>query len=295
MPRIDTVHDEVTPAAARRAWAHVEPYHSMIYFAPEASEAYADLGLKGWAQYFAPRAAALGAASPEVVTAAFFNFHPDAVRSALPGAWEVASPEQVLAARLSAADAALRRILGAAVESPEVERAAELARRAAEAAADDVAGRPLYAAHAALPWPEEPHLVLWHAQTLLREYRGDGHVAALLTAGLSGLDALVTHAAAGEGMPAEKLRTTRKWSQEEWDTAADGLRESGWLAEGPELALTSVGAQRRARIEEITDGLALAPYAVLGTEGCAELAELGRPLAKPLVQELMPWATKRMK
>jgi hypothetical protein len=295
MPRIDTVHDDVTPAAARRAWAYLEPYHSMIYFAPEAPAAYADLGLKGWAHYFAPRAAALGAASAEIVTATFFNFNPIAVRSALPGAWEAATPEQVLAARLSAADAALRRVLGATVESPEVERAAELARRAAEAAAGDVSGRPLYAAHASLPWPEEPHLVLWHAQTLLREYRGDGHVAALLTAGLSGIDALVTHAAAGEGMPAEKLRTTRRWSEQEWDAAVVGLRERGWLAEGPDLVLSSVGAQRRARIEEITDELALAPYTALGPQGCAELAELGRPLSKPLVQELMPWAAKRMK
>ncbi|MFD8777952.1 hypothetical protein [Streptomyces sp. NPDC059916] len=148
--------------------------------------------------YFASRAAALGPVAPDVVIAAFYNISPQAVRATLPAAWRTAPPEEFLAARLAGIDATLRRILGAGVlASEELRRAAELGRRAAESTPAYLHGRPLFAAHAALPWPDEPHLVLWHAQTLLREFRGDGHVTALLDAGLSGIEALVTHAAAG--------------------------------------------------------------------------------------------------
>src|SRR5207302_7438913 len=135
---------------------------------------------------------------------------------------------KVLGARLDAADAALRRALGEAVGAPEMARAAALARTAAEAVSEHVEGRPLFAAHARLDWPEEPHLVLWHAQTLLREYRGDGHVAALVAAGLDAPEALITHGAtATVGM--DVLQRSRAWPQEEWRAADDRLRYRGWL------------------------------------------------------------------
>ncbi|WP_017597942.1 SCO6745 family protein [Nocardiopsis lucentensis] len=286
--------DTVSTGDARRAWQSLEPYHSMIYFSPEATAAYEELGLKAWAAYFGPRAAAMGPVSAEVVAATFYNFNPEIVRSTVPQVWELAAPERILAARHAAADATLRRVLGDTVDSPELARAAELARRAAAAVADDVAGRPLYAAHAALPWPEEPHMVLWHAQTRLREYRGDGHVAALALAGLSGLEALITHVVAGNALPTKLLKTTRAWSDEEWDRATERLREKGWITDESDPALTPEGRRRRDEIEEATDRSARAPYAVLGSDGCAELAELGAPLSRPLIEELMPWrASKR--
>jgi len=157
-----------------------------------------------------------------------------------------------------------------------MERAAELARRLAEHAGTRVEGRPLSAGHVDLPWPNEPHLVLWHAQSIMREYRGDGHVALLLTHGLSGIDALVTHAASGD-VNARVLRATRGWSDEQWHEAVRSLRQRGWLAEGDVLALTEWGASRRQEIEDQTDALAAAPYAFLGDEGCAELRALARP------------------
>src|SRR5207237_1692783 len=107
--------------------------------------------------------------------------------------------EKILEARVEAADAALRRALGEAVGTAEMARAATLARTAAEAATDHVEGRPLFAGHARLDWPDEPHLVLWHAQTLMREYRGGGHVAALTASGLTGIEALVVHGATRQG------------------------------------------------------------------------------------------------
>ncbi|HEU4782219.1 MAG TPA: hypothetical protein VFS83_02655, partial [Ktedonobacterales bacterium] len=175
----------------RAMWKVLEPYHAMIYFAPEARAAYSEAGLKGyWMGYFASRSAAMGPVGPEVVAATFYNFHPRMVARAIPDAWRFASPEQILAARYDSADAALRRLLGDAAEGPEIEEAAELANRAASAC--EVAGRPLFAAHSAHPWPEAAHMRLWHATTLLREYRGDGHVAALLAGGIDGCEAHVT-------------------------------------------------------------------------------------------------------
>ncbi|MGY0006372.1 SCO6745 family protein [Micromonospora sp. I033] len=269
------------PAVARRAWRVTEPLHGMIYFVPEAHERYAALGLPEPAGYFASRAAALGPVGPGPVAATFFNFNPALVARVLPAAWERATPAAVLAARLEAADAALTRALGDTVHGPEMVEAAGLARRAAEAATAHPEGRPLFAAHAALPWPERPHLVLWQAQTLLREFRGDGHVAALVLAGLTGVEALVLHAASGE-VPVRFLRRTRGWSGEQWADAVERLRGRG-LVEGDEPVLTESGRAQRAWIEAATDRLATPAYAALGADGCARLAELTRPMSRAVV------------
>jgi hypothetical protein len=231
----------------------------------------------------------MGPVSAEVVIATFYNFNPSIVRAAIPAVWRIAAPDKIVPARIDAVDATLRRILRPALGSPALRRAATLAKRAAESIGDHVQGRPLYAAHAAQPWPDEPHLALWHAQTLLREYRGDGHVAALLTAGLSGIEALVTHAAAGP-VSGDALRTTRGWSVADWTEAIDGLRHRGWLTSDVEPTFTPIGRLARQQIEETTDMLADGPYAELGTNACDELEDLGKQLTAPIVAELMPWA-----
>src|SRR5205085_11694587 len=158
-----------------------------------------------------------------------------------PDAWALASPEDVLAARLRTADVALRRLVPEYVGSAEEAEAAALAREAAEAPA--LAGRPLYGALRSLPWPDPPHLQLWHACTLLREHRGDGHVAALTAAGLDGVEAHVTIAAAG-GIPRETLQANRKWSDDDWAAAEARLRSRGWLDTAG--ALTDAGRAGRA-------------------------------------------------
>lgn len=267
------------PVTARKMWRTLEPYHGLIYFAPEAAAAYEALGVEGRAGYFASRAAPMGAVPAGVVVATFFNFNPDAVRAAIPAAWTAASPAQLLEARLAAADAALRRTLGDAVDEPAVGRAAELARVAAEAC--EPAGRPLHAGHAGLPWPDAPHLALWHAISLLREHRGDGHVACLVEAGLDGLDALVLHAASGEVSRAI-LQSSRQWPDEAWDAAVARLVDRGHVQ--PDGSFTEGGAALRQRIEDRTDALALAPWATLGQQGCDELRRLVRPLSRAIVE-----------
>jgi hypothetical protein len=271
---------------ARKTWRTVEPLHGMIYFVPEGVEAYARLGITGRTGYFASRAAAMGAAAPEVVVATFFNFNPELVHAAIPLAWQVTTPDALVQARLAAVDGAFHRLLGTeVVTSVAMSRAAELARTLAEEACSHVEGRPLFAAHADLPWPDPAHLVLWQAQTLLREYRGDGHISLLVTHGLSGLDALVTHAASGEAPPAI-LRSSRGWSDAQWTGAVSSLQERGWLRDGDDLTFTDWGAEQRQQIEDQTDVLATAPYAALGEEACAELRTLTRPWSKIFAEVL---------
>jgi len=263
---------------ARRMWPAFETYHAHVYFVPEAAEAYRTLGLKGgWMGYFASRSAALGPASPGLVTAVFFNFHPAMVARALPDAWALASPEDVLAARLRTADTALRRLIPQHVGSAEEAEAAALAREAAEAPA--LAGRPLFGALRSQPWPDEPHLQLWHACTLLREHRGDGHVAALTAAGLDGCEAHVTLTAAGT-VPRPTLQDNRKWSDEDWAAAEDRLRERGWLDAGG--VLTDTGRAGRADVESRTDALAEEPWRALGPERTERLLELLTPMARAI-------------
>ncbi|MFF2200586.1 hypothetical protein [Streptomyces sp. NPDC058145] len=263
---------------ARAAWRRLEPVHGMIYFVPEGRRRYADLGLSGRAGYFTSRSAAFGRAPAELVIATFYNFNPEFVRRAVDGAWNATTPQQVLAARYAAAGEALRR--ARIHELPELDEVVALTRRAAEAACEHAQGRPLFAAHAALPWPEEPLLRLWHAQTLLREFRGDGHVACLLSEGVSGLEALILHAATGE-VPVEFLKASRAWPEEEWADTRERLRKRG-LLDGD--ALSPEGVLLRRHIEDRTDRLALPAYAALGDAGCERLAELAAPVGRAVIE-----------
>jgi hypothetical protein len=255
--------------------------HALAYFAPEVDAALTGAGLRpGRMPYFAGRSAAMGAVGPEVVAATFYNFNPEVVARAIPRAWTLATPEQVLAARLDGVDRALTRLLGDHVKSDDVAEAADLAREAAAGCGAE--GRPLYAAHAGLDWPDQPHLVLWHAITLLREHRGDGHIAALVLNGLSGVEALVTHVATGVGFTTPTAKLTRGWSDEQWAAAEAGLAERGLLdAEG---GLTEAGAALRDRVELATEAAARGPWDHLGPERTARLEELGRGLSRRVVE-----------
>jgi hypothetical protein len=268
------------PLIARKTWRTLEPLHGAIYFVPEAVDAYRALGAPHpGSAYFASRAAPMGAVATNVVAATFFNFEPGYVRESLDGAWDVAAPADWTAARLRAADAMFDRLVVDRPDPGVLERIADLTRTAALAACERPEGRPLFAGYAELPWPSEPQLVVFHAQTLLREFRGDGHIAALVAEGLSGIEALVTHAASGD-VTAEVLRTTRRWSVADWTAAEDRLRSGGWLA--ADGSFTDEGRRRRQWIEDRTDELAAGPYAAIGEDCCDELRALARPLSRQM-------------
>ncbi|MFE7619973.1 hypothetical protein [Streptomyces sp. NPDC057496] len=262
------------PLAGRRCHNAINPLHSTVYFSPDLGKEFAELGIDdSSAVYFATRSAAMGAVGPGTVTAAFYNFNHELVARHLPAVWSVAPPRAALEARLRAADSTLRRLLGEEViASPELAEAAGLALRAAEGCTRHA--RPLYAAHADLPVPEEPHLAYWHAGALLREHRGDGHIAALLTAGLDPLEALVSHTATGKGMSPSWVLASRGWHRDDWDAARERLHGRGLLdAEGE---LTEAGIALRAELEEATDRMDAAPYEHLGAQGVERLTELAR-------------------
>ncbi|HUS41477.1 MAG TPA: hypothetical protein VMY16_02310 [Ilumatobacteraceae bacterium] len=269
------------PLIARKTWRTLEPIHGAIYFAAEAREEYLTIGVDDrMTGYFASRSAPMGAVSAEVVIATFFNFDSDLVRRSMDGVWGRVAPAEMAAARLRGADRMIRAHAGAFVGGSEIIEAAELARAAALAACARPEGRVLFAGHASLAWPEEPHLVLWHAQSLLREFRGDGHIAALTVEGLDGCEALVTHAAAGD-VSSDILRATRQRTGDDWLAAEERLRERRWL--DPDLAFTALGRERRDWIEARTDELAAAPYDAIGDDGCARLRELCRPISKAMM------------
>ncbi|PNG23774.1 SCO6745 family protein [Streptomyces cahuitamycinicus] len=261
------------PRAGRRCHNMLNSLHATHYFSPDLGRELSAVGITDpRAVNFAVRAAALGPVGAGAVTAAFYNYKYELVARHVPAVWKSAAPGQVLAARVRAVDATLRRLLGEeALASAEMAEAARLALRAAEACSRDA--RPLYAAHADLPVPEEPHLAYWHAATLLREHRGDGHLAALMSAGLDGLEAMVTHTATGKGMTPKWVCATRGWSREEWDAAAGRLHGRGLLTASGDL--TDQGVALRRDIEHETDRLDRAPYEHLGPEGVARLTELG--------------------
>jgi hypothetical protein len=207
------------------------------------------------------------------------------VARAVPDVWRYATPEQLLHARLTAVDAAMRRVFGgrdlgrgAGPAPAEFAAAAELACRAAGAAG--TAGRPLAAANAAQPLPAVPHLALWQALTTLREHRGDGHVALLVTRGIGPVEAHVLAAATGRST-ADDLRAARRWDRDDWQAAERSLAARGWLA--ADGTLTQAGAAAREDLEAATDELAAGPYDALGAAGTAELVRVLRPLADRIV------------
>jgi hypothetical protein len=265
---------------ARALWRVMEPYHAVVYFAPDVKSAYEDLGLFGfWRGYVASRAAPMGSVPAEVVIATFYNFHPDMVRWAMSEAWRRTDPAAVTAARVRLADRTLRAWLGAeAIRSPDVVEAAGLARHAAEAASP--LGRPLFAGYTALEWPAKPHLVLWHAATLLREHRGDGHVSALVGEQVDGCEANVLTAASGAST-SELQRASRQWPDDEWVAAVDRLRGRGWVDD--DTALTPAGAAAKRRIEDRTDELAMPPLDALDDDERRRLVALFEQLSRAIV------------
>jgi hypothetical protein len=261
---------------ARALWQCVEPYHAITYFADEARAAFEAIGLRGfWRGYFAGRAAPLGEVQPGAVVALFYGFHPDFVARAIPGVWEIATPETVIAAREEGAGNALSSRLD--VQDPAIVRAARLVLQATDGC--DPFGRALFAANHDLEWPRTPHVALWHGCTLLREHRGDGHVASLYAADVDPCEAHVLRLAV-TGVGRESIAPYRGWGDDDWAAAADRLTERGWLTESGTTTLA--GADAHAAIEADTDRMAEGPVRALGEDGLAELLAIMRPLAAVL-------------
>jgi hypothetical protein len=260
----------------RRMWSLFEPVHAVTYFSPQAGPIFEAAGLRGfWRRYFAGRAAPLGPVTAGPVIAAFFGFSPAMVTRAFPDVWTRITPSAATEARLEGARVALAEICG----DLELTEAADLLEAAARAA--DRPGRVLAAAHADLPWPQDPVARLWHAATLLREHRGDGHVAALLTAGLDGCESLVLRDAIEGGRLRTSMQAARGWTDEEWQAGAERLTERGWLASDGSVTVT--GSRTYAAVEAQTDRLAQAPWQRTGAQATERCATALQPIADRLL------------
>jgi hypothetical protein len=261
---------------ARRFFDRFEPVHAVTYFAPESRAALDGLGFRGfWMGYFPARSAPFGVVPAEVVTAAFYNFTPERVAKSLPAAWDIASPSEVLRVRQDSAVAALRRY---GVTDDEAQAAAEPAEKAARGAPLD--GRPLFAANVALDWPDDPVAKLWHAATLLREQRGDGHVAVLSSLGVSGRESNVLHAAGGR-VPRDMIMRSRDYDEAQWNHYCARLAGRG-LVDG-DGELTEAGRDLKLRIEETTDRLALSALDALDDHEVEMLFRALTPITRKVV------------
>jgi hypothetical protein len=266
----------VRVSPARALWQHVEPYHAVTYFTDESRAAFEAIGLRGfWRGYFAGRAAPLGAVGTGAVVATFYGFRPDFVARAVPDVWNIVRPEDAIAARELGADRALARRFD--VDDPALARAAALVLQATDGC--DPFARPLFAANADLEWPRQPHLTLWHGCTLLREHRGDGHVAALYAADVDPCEAHVLRLAVS-GVDRAGIAPYRGWDDDDWAAAADRLAERGWLDDA--FRATPVGIDAHTAIEADTDRMAQGPTRALGADDLEELLGLLRPLVAVL-------------
>jgi len=269
----------MTESTARRLFHLVEPVAVVTYMANEPTEAVMALGLPTmWDAYFAGRAAPLGRDVPAtVVHALFYNFADGEVARHIPRVWDRVTPEAASAARERGSVAALRRILGDLADTSGVARAADLVVRAGTSARTE--GRALYAAVRTLPVPTEPVARLWHGANLLREHRGDGHVAALVSEGVGGTEAHVLHALS-EGMPAEKFGRVGHLPKAQLAAVVDGMRTRGLI--GADGWLTAAGRQTKERVESLTDELAAPAYDVLEPDELDQLIADLEPLAAVL-------------
>ncbi len=269
---------------AERCWRALDTVHVTVYFAPEPTAEYAELGIRARAGYFLSRSAAMGAVSPEVTIATFYVFAPGLVRHVMRGCWDEVTPEAVTAARQQGVAAALHRVVG----DPDVTEAVELGKQLC--AGFEPQGRALYAGHAALAWPEESLVALWHVGSLVREFRGDAHMAALMLHGLDPVEALVLDAQVGGR--AEFLKATRGWSADEWSDGGRRLVERGLLE--PDGTLTEAGGTLRGMVDTQTRRASAVAWQRFGAERTARLRDLVRPLARQVADsDVLPEALRR--
>lgn len=266
---------------ARRMFELLEPICLVTFVADESNEEQAALGHRTyWDGYFAGRAAPLGRVPAQVVHAAFYNFADGEAARHIPSAWETIPPEASLAARERGSTASLRRILGEELAgSPGLVRAADLTTKAATSA--PTAGRVMYAGMRTVAVPGDPVARLWHSATMLREHRGDGHIAALLGAGIGGTESHVLSALDMDIHPAESFGRIHHLPKERLAEVMAGLRQRGLVdAEG---RFTDAGRETKRRIEALTDDLAAPPYEALSPAELDELITGLEPITARLV------------
>ena len=168
--------------------------------------------------------------------------------------WELITPGEALRVRTAGATEALQGLL--AGREADAAAAADLLWRAIGEL--DFSGRVLGAATVALPVPGDGLARLWHAATVLREHRGDGHFAALAAADVDGCEAVALRC--GLDLRREDLQPVRGWTDDAWDEALARLAERGWIGVDGELTSAGrAGARRGGERHRLGRGAAVGP------------------------------------
>jgi hypothetical protein len=273
-----TDSDAARRVTARRLGRMVEPLAAAVYFAPEAQARYQDLGLNYFEGYFCSRSACLGAAPWRVVAGVFAAFKPAVVERAVTGGWQKTTPEQLLDARLAGARDQVLRMAGEHADRfPAV---ADLLLAMTDGV--DGSGRPLFSGLAGLPVPgsEDPAGRLWRAADLVREHRGDGHVAAWISHVDSTEITLLSEL--WWGIDPGSYVWTRGYDADDVAAARGRLTDRS-LLDG-DGGLTGAGHDLREQIEVATDRAERELIARLGARA-DDLFDLLAPLAQAMLGE----------
>ncbi len=260
----------------------LEPVAAQVYFSPECHAGYAALGfspspgtLPGGVElpdgpaYFTSRGSVMGQVPGEVVAAAFAVFNPEAAVPAVRFGWSKVDAATICAARTKGAVAQLERVLGPSPDG--LQDATELLASAVAPLRPE--GKPLFAGLLSLGLPGDPMGDMWRLADLLREYRGDAHVAAWTSAGLDATEVgLLTELY--WGLPLRTYVRTRAWSDTQLTAAETRLVERGLMADG---AFTPEGRALREAVEVATDAQCAIALDALG-DGLDALLSL-----------LLPW------
>ncbi|MEZ5412338.1 MAG: hypothetical protein R2761_30170 [Acidimicrobiales bacterium] len=256
------------PSVARRLRDAIEPIAMHPVWSRRTNEALAAHGLDFFSGYAWGRAAALGEPASAVVVSSFAVFEPALIGGVYEVGRAACGRDQLLSTRFSATTASLAAVLDGAEGD-----VAGVALRLRDAALGlDQAGRPLYAGLAGIPLSDDPVEVLWRSAEMIREHRGDSHIAACVAAGLDAV-AMSILTELWVGYPLGEYSGSRGWAPETLAASADQLRADG-LLDGSELSAD--GLALRNRIEDATDRAQAQLVARLGDDVEGLLADLDR-------------------
>lgn len=244
-------------ARARALGGALEPFVGQVYFAPECHSGYEALGfapspgeMNGVARpemisYFTSRGSLMGQVPGELVAAAFAVFNPSIVIPSVTAGWEITDAATICAARRDGAAAQLRRIIGASPEG--ISKVRDVLQRSVDTLRPE--GRPLFAGTLSQEMPTDPLTAAWHLGDMLREFRGDAHTAAWISAGLDATEiGLLTELY--WGMPLKTYSRTRGWSEDDYAAAIERLESRGLISEN---SFTDAGRSIRENVERNTD------------------------------------------
>ena len=209
-----------------------------------------ETGFAGWAPYMRGRCGVLGDVDADVVTSAVGFFPADVVREV----WEAGRslPAEDAARRYAKVcqDFARRKLAG--LSEADADRLAELLEAVAGNA--DVVGAPLAAGWRAMPLPGDGRARVIQLAHVLRELRGGLHLVAVLSCGLTPLEAILT---GSSPLTPDSEGNARYFGwPEPYSTPDDTVRK------------------RRTDAEDLTDVLVAPAFHVLGEAEGEELVSL---------------------